>query len=704
MKNKIIILCFLLSLNFSAKQKFIFLFELDGQPISGEIKYTLKNENLEIIDDKEQVTIKRGKRYKHKKKEEKIYIKRYREKKYYQYTIEEDFEKYLEQNKEVIINFSGSVNNSYVSGQQKLSKDLWFGSKISSKHSRINAEWHANTYFVNTECVKGKYSDNSKGIVIHVKLSMSRLDFEIDLFDAFGNDIDKNDFKIYFNKLARQDLDPPSDELQRNGNYQCIIKAKDGLISDLEGKAGYQIYIISDNYKTEFINIDTDKLFKNKKQSETIRMQTLYPFEVLEQDCDDGMMWSFDCDKCVCSAGKFYYKKLGKCVKNCPKGSSGQTIDGEYVCIEYIDPESQNNKKNIESEVQKKKRLKKERDKKIKECVNIKMKQFKEKNSDLDMIIKKGFNAMFSSNSEIDMSKKESEFKMICEKTISQPLEKSDEKKENKNDFRSEFKSLYDTCSTNEEDENSLRNILYDDQYLYLSICDSNNVSYLEDMFFLIDLSDILYNKIRESREYAFPDILDKIENSNKKTGSQLIDIIQLQLLYFQIDAIYKSKIDTKSSLDINSYRDVPDPYSRLTIHRLQRLQFYDWYFDILFKLSKHPKKPFITSLAGATTKEGKLHGKSIRGYWRAQAGNKVDSPNDLCYLSLLQDKYSKIGWSYLKPGEVIEILYKRLRRYDDDFELNYEEAEIEGGLLGGEMKKFKELQENRKRIKTEVN
>ena len=179
---------------------------------------------------------------------------------------------------------------------------------------------------------------------------------------------------------------------------------------------------------------------------------------------------------------------------------------------------------------------------------------------------------------------------------------------------------------------------------------------------------------------------------------------VQLQLLYFQIDAIYKSKIDTKSSLDINSYRDVPAPYSRLTIHRLQRLQFYDWYFDILFKLSKHPKKPFITSLAGAKTKEGKLHGKSIRGYWRAQAGNKVDSPSDLCYLSLFQDEYSKIGWSYLKPGEVIEILYKRLRRYDDDFELNYEEAEIEGGLLGGEMKKFKELQENRKRIKTEVN
>ena len=105
-------------------------------------------------------------------------------------------------------------------------------------------------------------------------------------------------------------------------------------------------------------------------------------------------------------------------------------------------------------------------------------------------------------------------------------------------------------------------------------------------MLYLIDLSDALYFKIRNNLDFAFPYILENnfIDNDYKIHP----DIIQMQILYFSIDNLIDFDSVNIESINDGSYRFSQSEYSTLAKHYLQRLEFFDWYINILFTLDKY--------------------------------------------------------------------------------------------------------------------
>ena len=635
--NKINIILFCLFGLLMTKEKFIFLFEIDGDPYNKNIECILKDQNYNII--KKFSKIEKGKKYKSPKK-----VKKYSDNKYYQFVIEYDFQKYFEKNNEFILEFSGTYDGSYVSGQQKFNKNFWWGDNIKDKDAIIDSEGFS-SYFKESVCLKETYSP-----IIEIQLKQSRLEFEAEIFNSQGSPIESENFQVYPDKSFNRDL-KLSNIIQSNGRYKCIIKAKDGSIDNVKKNSSkYRLYFLGDNFKAYFVEIDTDKLLKNKKQIETIDLEQTYPYTVMEEYCDGGMKWNQECGKCICQKGYTYNKQLNKCVVDCNSNEIGYIKnDGDWVC-----------EPNYELIEFKKKQSSKINDE-INTCIDSNIKKLETYYGKLSNFEKMYLKIIENKEIEINQEKKD-QFRSICEDKIYANLGELGVNKNQYTDIRDEFYNKYDECEP------------IDDISYYLC-SNEKNQDYISDIFFLIDISEVLYRKIRKSSELSFPDIFNKINSSDQDIGSQLSDIIQLQLLYFKIDYLIKNKQSNKQDLALNSYKNIQSEKKVLTNHYLERLHFFEWYFNVLFNLSKNDDE------GNLLTEIDKINQHKINDYWMSYS-----DLDNVCYNS---STMSYIEWLDKKPSEVLMNLYSKdmpqLRYYYKLFDRYRKQAKKYEGLSGGE-------------------
>ena len=565
--SKINLVFIILSSFLISKEKFIFLFESDQNPFTGsKIECTIKDENNQDLWSGD---IKQKGTYSHEGVE------------YNKFLIEYNFQNYFDQAKGyqyLTIQFSGqhSPSNSsetiYVSNNQVIHERFWYGDKITDEYAILSP---SSTYFKRSECLKDKYNTNPKGYIIKLGLIPSRLKFKSEIRDSNdGRLINKDTYKLLTDKQFSSYLEM-TDVIQRNSEYECVIRVTPGQFDAFKARdfTDYHIYFLAENYEPFFVEIDKNKLINNEIQEEFVALKKTYPYELVEQECSAGRFWNDDCGRCICEKGKIHNQKLNECVAECEPGYVGYVENNEWICDlesiqDYEQEELEKAEKNekVNSCISEKRKI-------IVENLDKKKKEDEKEKFEYDKILDMVFGLAGAAPTtpiyeiteyEMDQIKKE-----CNDKFNNQPSYGQDKK----NDIRNIFDKKYRSCD------------LIDD--LNPFICpNQENKNYRSDVLYLIDLSDALYFKIRNNLDFAFPYILENnfIDNDYKIHP----DIIQMQILYFSIDNLIDFDSVNIESINDGSYRFSQSEYSTLANHYLQRLEFLDWYINILFTLDKY--------------------------------------------------------------------------------------------------------------------
>ena len=477
--------------------------------------------------------------------------------KYHVYRVEAKFNDLLigdggyddcEKNK-LYLEFKVNSNGNFYTGSQILIGDFWDCQKIGAEQSMSSGgKFFKKKYFSNSEIINPGGDGDIPTIKIFLNPPKLRISGNVIDFKT-REKIDIDNVNIYLNREAKGNL-----------SFQKIISSKEGHYirevqlnpdaTDLSG-SNYKLYFVVENYYSKFIDINGKNLLNGKNQIENIELFPRYPFSAdLTQNPSDGVLfYNEDCMRWMCKDNldtkvneqkkQIYISKIDQCTDRCKEFERSQIVNGIHECVpDYqLENESKSSKFSYDS--------------KLDSCINETLESFE--NSD--------FNNLFSDN----ISPKKN-IQKSCKEKISKNVDEDMKNEIFKADFLNDYNS---ECVF--------------DEYIEDGLCDELNTDIMKDYYFLIKITDAIYQNIRE--KYNDELILSTIKDN---VNSDFNDIERLILLYNQMDVLMESKslIQLKSDYfegDVPNYLYI----SLVAEHYLKRIQFYLWYTESIFYFYK---------------------------------------------------------------------------------------------------------------------
>ena len=340
-----------------------------------------------------------------------------------------------------------------------------------------------------------------------------------------------------------------------DGSFSIELKGKDSRIDQIQSNTNlninYFLHFYHEDYFSTFHDILSESILVGENQDNIeILMNKRNPYKPIVYEDDnskDLLTYDSNCMNYVCKdientleneeETQIYIKKINKCVDNCTGDMAGELNDSnEWVCVENIQLEQVKSKLSGSE--------KSTIDNKINECIEQELSTY---------YFKTPFKYKIS--------------KMCKERFLTNP---------DKNLFLDAFYENYKyECDWSTNFIDIVNN----------GLCNYNNINSVDnDYFFLTDLADAIYKNIRLTY------------NDNRSlelftTNSDYInDFERLLIIFNRIDELEISLNEDNDLFRTNHYgEEIPDWIwlSKRADHYLQRIEFYDWYLETLYTISK---------------------------------------------------------------------------------------------------------------------
>ena len=478
---------------------------------------------------------------------------------YYIYEIPYNYNEQFSLDNKIFIDFKIKDNKNIFSGSQVLKWGFWDYNKINSdSFKNDNQEIKINTkekkiYFKNSIFIKD--TNYPQRIKVYLTSPIMVISGRVEDIDS-SNDPPSKKLKFELSNNGSKDLLITNTNYNPyDGSFSIELRGKDSRIDQIQSNTNlninYFLHFYHEDYFSTFHDVLSESILVGENQDNIeILMNKRNPYKPIVYEDDNSkelLTYDANCINYVCKdiedtieneeETQIYIKKINKCVDNCTGDMAGELNDSnEWVCVE-----------NIQLEQVKSKLTGSEKntiDNKINECIEQELSTY-----------------YFKSAYKYKISK------MCKERFLTNP---------DNNLFLDEFYENYKyKCDWSVNFINIVNN----------GLCNDNNINSVDnDYFFLTDLADAIYKNIRLTY------------NDNRSlelftTNSYFInDFERLLIIFNRIDELEISLNEDNDLFRTNHYgEEIPDWIwlSKRADHYLQRIEFYEWYLETLYIISK---------------------------------------------------------------------------------------------------------------------